>query len=431
MPFAFLPIAAVLALTGAAYLLALLILVISRAPLGSPLFFTTAGTLGIAYVVIMARVWTAAALERRLLYAAFALAVTFRIPVALAPAGPDNDMVRYLWDGRVQRLGYNPYWVRPSDPSMAHTHTVETAQMPSLRTRTPYQPAAQLFFRAVVTIHDSVRAMKLALVACDLITMVVLWRWLVLTGRNEWLTLAYAWSPLVVLEAAHSGHIDTLGAMWITASAYWLTRRRTGFAAAAFILASATKLIPMVLAPLYVGRIRVRDGVLAAGLLAGLYLPFISGKGPTLGAVPNVVGYIRFNGPIFESMASTTTPIAAAAWALIAGLSVAAVARCKVPESDPVGWAWPMAVALLCAPVVYPWYLLCLTPFLFTRPNLPLLAWSFSVLSTYVVWHLARSGGRWSVPLAIQVFEYGIVICTGAAVMMASTGRAKKDAASG
>ena len=64
--------------------------------------------------------------------------------------------------------------------------------------------------------------MKLALVACDLLTMIVLWRWLAATGRSEWLTLAYAWNPLVVLEVAHSGHIDALGALWITAAAFWL-----------------------------------------------------------------------------------------------------------------------------------------------------------------------------------------------------------------
>ena len=51
---------------------------------------------------------------------------------------------------------------------MAHTHTEQTARMPSRRDRTPYPPAAQLFFRLVVSISDSTLAMKLALVACDL-----------------------------------------------------------------------------------------------------------------------------------------------------------------------------------------------------------------------------------------------------------------------
>ena len=96
----------------------------------------------------------------------------------------------------------------------------------------------------------------------------MLWRWLVVTGRSEWLALAYAWNPLVVLEIAHSGHIDALGALWIAASAYWLTRRRTALASIAFVLAVTTKLLPIVLLPLFWSRIRLRDALAGAALFA-------------------------------------------------------------------------------------------------------------------------------------------------------------------
>ena len=112
-------------------------------------------------------------------------AVIVRVPLTVAPVGADNDMVRYVWDGRVQTLGYNPYAVIPADPAMAKTHNDETSEMPSRRARTPYPPGAQLFFRMVVSLHDSSRAMKWALVLCDLMTMIVLWRWLLITGRNK------------------------------------------------------------------------------------------------------------------------------------------------------------------------------------------------------------------------------------------------------
>ncbi len=73
--------------------------------------------------------------------------------------------------------------------------------------------------------------MKLALIVCDLLTVLLVWRWLAVTGRNEWLMLAYAWNPLVILEVAHSGHLDGLGALWIAACAYAMLRRRTALAA--------------------------------------------------------------------------------------------------------------------------------------------------------------------------------------------------------
>jgi len=416
MPLASIPIPRLLAAAGTLYLAAIVALVVSKAPLGSGIFFAAVAIGTLAYGAVLARVWSEPQAARRLLFVSFALAVAMRIPMAFAPVGPDSDMVRYQWDGRVQLLGYNPYGVLPADPSMAHTHTDQTARMPSRRDRTPYPPAAQLFFRLVVTISDSTLAMKLALVAADLLTMVVLWRWLVTTGRSEWLTLAYAWNPLVVFEIGHSGHIDALGALWIVSAAFWLTRRRTRLASIAFVLAIATKLVPIVLAPLFIGRVRKRDAFIGALCLGALYLPFFSGSDVPLGAVPNVVDRIRFNGPLFAGIASLTFPRFAAGIALAAGLAVAAWARWRLPVTDPAAWAWPMAVAIAFAPVIYPWYLLYLTPFLFSIVTLPLTAWTVSALSVYEVWNLSRHGARWITPVSVMVFEFGILVAATAAV---------------
>src|SRR5512134_2638969 len=132
------PVRLTLVLTGSAYLVAMTALAASQAPLGTLLFFALAAVAGVSYLVMLRRVWGEPPTNRRLLHAALLFAVAFRIPLAVAPVGADNDMVRYLWDGRVQRLGYNPYSVLPVDPAMTSTHTDETRQMPSRRARTPY-----------------------------------------------------------------------------------------------------------------------------------------------------------------------------------------------------------------------------------------------------------------------------------------------------
>lgn len=395
-----------LAITGGFVLASTIVLAITQAPLGSPLFFACATAAALAYGAMLHRVWHEPRATPRLLAAAFLLAVAFRAPLVGPRVGPDSDMVRYLWDGRIQTLGYNPYAMVPADPALAEAHTDETRRMPSLRTPTPYPPAAQLFFRLVVSIHQSTRAMKIALVLCDLMTILVLWRWLVFTGRSEWLALAYAWNPLVVLEIAHSGHIDALGALWITASAYWLARRRTALASIAFVLAVATKLLPIVLVPLYWQRVRRRDALAGSALLTVLYLVFTNHRTLPLGAVPNVVAHIRFNGPLFRAIMHIGSPQAAAVAAVALGTTAAIWARWQLGADDPAAWGWPMAVALACAPVVYPWYLLYLTPFLCSAATLPLIAWTFTVLATYVVWDIARHGGRWIVPTAVMWIEY-------------------------
>lgn len=411
-------LSASLAITGTAYLAASIVLALTQAPLGGPLFFGCAAVMSVAYLAMLRRVWNEPTVTRRLLVWAFLLALAIRAPLVGPRVAPESDMVRYLWDGRVQTRGYNPYEVVPDDPAMAATHTDETRVMPSRRARSPYPPAAQLFFRLVVTIHDSTRAMKIALTLCDVMTMVVLWRWLVLTGRSEWLALAYAWNPLVILEIPHSGHIDALGALWIVASAYWLARRRTALASIAFALAVATKLLPIVLAPLYLGRIRLRDALAGGALLAALYLTFSHGGTTQVGTIPSVIQNVRFNGELFRFVARVVgSPQRSAAVAVAAGVLVAVWARWQLATSNPAAWAWPMATALAFGPVIYPWYLLYFTPFLLTAATLPLIAWTLTVIPTYVVWDLAfNHAARWAVPRGVMIVEYAIPVVVAAII---------------
>jgi len=392
----------------------MVILAVLKTPLGTPTYFALVGVGVAAWALVLHRIWRGVAAPQRLFFIALGFAVLFRIPLAVSPVDSDNDMIRYQWDGRVQRLGINPYLVLPADPLLAWTHTEETRDMPSARQRTPYPPAAQLFFRLVVTVRDSPRAMKFALVLCDLLTILVVWRWLLAIGMSEWLTLAYAWNPLVVLEVAHSGHIDALGALWISAAALWLARRRTLLATMAFVLAVATKVLPIVLVPLLWRRITTRDAVFGAALFALLYLPFSGGPHLALGGVTRVVEHIRFNGPVFQTLRYASNPPVAAAFAVLLGLAVAAWCRWRLGERHPASWAWPMAASLVCAPVIYPWYLLYITPFLVTTTTLPIAAWTVSVVPVYLVWHFARAGGRWVVPAEVMAIEFSVVLLTGA-----------------
>ncbi len=123
----------------------------------------------------------------------------------MMPPGSDDDVHRYLWDGRVQRLGYNPYIVIPADPALAALHTPETRGLNNPEVPSPYPAGAQLFFRGVTSISESIFAFKIAFVACDLAIVLVL---LDCCGepakRNtgSWLTPGIRCSPLASQAAA-------------------------------------------------------------------------------------------------------------------------------------------------------------------------------------------------------------------------------------
>jgi alpha-1,6-mannosyltransferase len=403
------PTRRLIALSGTAYLAAMILLAVTEAPLGTAGFFACAAVAVASYASMLRVVWRATDDRARWFVLAALFAVAFRVPLAFPPVLNDNDMARYVWDGRVQKLGLNPYALRPADPGLEYTHDDQTRGMPSARHRTPYPPGAQIFFRFVVSIRDSGRAMKVALIVCDLLTMLVLWRWLVTSGRDPSLLFAYAWNPLVVLETAHSGHIDALGALWIASAVFWLSRRRTLLATVAFVLAVTTKLLPIVLVPLLWKRISLRDAFVGAGLVVLLYLPYSTGVDVLFG-IQNVVQHIRFNGPVFRFFMAIGSPDIAARVALGAGLLTAVWFRWKASADEPSAWAWPMAAAIAGAPVIYPWYLLYLTPFLLVPATLPLTVWCGSILVTYRVWVLAANGAGWVVPLPLLALEYGVVL---------------------
>jgi hypothetical protein len=75
-----------------------------------------------------------------------------------------------------------------------------------------------------------------------------------------------------------------------------------------------------------------------------------------------------------------------------------------------------MAATLLCAPVVYPWYLLWLLPFLRSLSTLPIIIWTVSIIPTYYVWHLRTMGRPWILPTWVMPLEYGAIAVAGVVV---------------
>jgi alpha-1,6-mannosyltransferase len=203
------------------------------------------------------------------------------------PAGADDDIHRYVWDGRLQRLGYNPYLVVPSDPGFAALHTSETRTLNNPDLPTPYPAGAQLFFRAVTAIQESTFALKVAFVVCELAIVFVLLDILRRTRQGAHLVLAFAWNPLLAIEVAGSGHIDIVGALLLVVSAAALVRRWRVTAAVALGLAIAVKFLPVVLLPLYWKRVRIRDAALATAVVGLLYVPFLNRSFFNYGAFPS------------------------------------------------------------------------------------------------------------------------------------------------
>jgi hypothetical protein len=323
----------------------------------------------------------------------------------------------------VQRLGYNPYVVVPSDPALGGLHTPETRTLNNPDVPSPYPAGAQLFFRAVTAIHESIFALKVAFVVCDLAIVLVLLDVLRSSRQGAHWVLAYAWNPLLATEVAGSGHIDIVGVLLLLVSVAALVRRWRAVAALSFGLAVAVKFLPIVLLPLYWKRVRMRDAALAAIVVGLLYVPFFHHGWIPIGSLGTYVQRFRFNDPVFATLERVTAPQVAAGLAVLVGVLTAIWMRRKSAEGSSDAFAWPMAASLLCAPVVYPWYLLWLLPFIRSTSTVPLMIWTLSIIPTYYVWHLRILGRPWLVPDWIMMLEYGSVAVAAAIIALRRTTR--------
>lgn len=385
---------------------------------GAPSFLVPLAVAGVAYLLAIREFLCTPSFPKHVILIGLGLAAVWHLLFLRLPPGSDDDIHRYVWDGRVQRLGYNPYILVPSDPALEGLHTPETRTLNNAYLPSPYPPGAELFFRSVTAIHESTFALKAAFVLCAWVIVLLLLDILRSSQQGEHWVLAYAWHPLLATEVAGSGHIDIVGLLLLLVSVAALGRRWRTVAALAFGLAVAVKLLPIVLLPLYWKRVRVRDGALAGLIFGLLYIPFLDHGRIPLGSLATYVRSFRFNDPVFAILEHLAAPQLVAGVAVLVGFLTAIWMRRRSAERPSENFAWPMTASLLCAPVIYPWYLLWLLPFLRSESTLPIIIWTVSIFPTYYVWHLRTMGQPWLLPGWIMILEYGSVAITAAMIVL-------------
>ena len=334
--------------------------------------------------------------------------------ISTTPIGSD-DIYRYMWDGKIQYNGINPYKNAPSDAELSHLHSAllpEKVNFPEMKSI--YFPFSQwLFFTGYSISGEEVWGYKLLLLIAEIFTILVLFYAL----RREKLPikylLLYVLCPLSIIHFSLDGHLDGFGLQLLLASLVLYNKKPiSSLILLGFSL--SIKPIGLLLIPLlflYDKNTKNRLLIILIPLLVFFvqFIPYIFSSNP-FEALLIYTEHWEFNGFVFEILNSfiknnQTTRI-------ICGISFVIVLIPLLLTSMDLytKFYYAILILLLFSPVVHPWYIAWLVVLLPLVPR-----WSgilYAALSSLTAFTLMSHilHGVWKEYNSVLLLEYIPVI---------------------
>jgi alpha-1,6-mannosyltransferase len=328
----------------------------------------------------------------RALWLIFGIGIVLRAYVLLFDPFLSSDIFRYVWDGRIQATGINPYRYFPAHDAV--THLRDPTIFPRINrvgyAVTIYPPVAEFFFLIVTRIGENVNVMRLALLGCEAVIVALVMLFLRRMERPTTRVVAYFWHPLPIWEIANSGHVDAL-AVALMLLGLWVAL--TGRAMSGAVLIALGMLVKPYVAPALAPVWRPWDWKMPLVVIAAIslcYLPYLSVGWGVFGFLTK--GYLTEEGIIsgndlwllsgwrflFGTHFGDVTAYAAvsASILLFIGFSAARRPNPTIASSLADTNILLLIVLLLLSPN-YPWYFLPIMPFVALCGNAP--TWTVSI----------------------------------------------------
>lgn len=323
-------------------------------------------------------------------------AIFFRIN--LVPSEPtvlSKDMYRFIWDGRVQLKGINPYRYPPGASELKDLRddqifpNINRKEYPTL-----YPAGAQIFFRFVHALAgNSVPGFKAIMVIFDILSILLLMALLQRHGLDRSRIIIYAWNPLVIFEIAYSGHLEGLTVFLMVGALYLAAthKKLPGIVMLAF--SAAVKMYPALLLAAFSNRgNRIKGLVAFFATVLILYLPYLGAGSKLSGFLPVYLKnpYESFNlglkyllMRLLPGLDYYLLSLLFILFLVIAGL----VVFFKNKEDADISWyayiltGWLM---ILMPASLHPWYVILIIPFLTIYPRAAWLIFTCTVTLSYL-----------------------------------------------
>jgi alpha-1,6-mannosyltransferase len=205
------------------------------------------------------------------------VAAIVRLPVMLSTPSLSNDIYRYIWDGRVQAHGINPYRFVPSDSRLATLRDAAIYNNINRReyARTIYPPLAEMLFFAITRASESIVWMKAAMVAFEALAVWLLIRLLIGLRLSAEHVIIYALNPLALWEFAGNGHVDAAAVAFIALALLARHRERPFLTGFGLGCATMIKFYPALLFPALYRRWDWKMPLAFVATVLGSYAPYL------------------------------------------------------------------------------------------------------------------------------------------------------------
>jgi alpha-1,6-mannosyltransferase len=328
----------------------------------------------------------------RALWLIFGIGMALRIYVLLFDPLLSSDIFRYVWDGRVQAAGINPYRYFPAHDAVSHLR--DATIFPGINRTdyavTIYPPVAEFFFLIVTRIGENVIVMRLALLGCEAVSVTLIMLFLRRMERPTTRVVAYFWHPLPIWEIANSGHVDALAVAFMLLG-LWVAL--TGRAMRGAVLIALGMLVKPYVAPALAPLWRPWDWkmpLVVTAIIAFCYLPYLSVGWGVFGFLTK--GYLTEEGImsgndlwllslwrlVFGAHRRDVVVYAAVAASILLFMALSAARRPnRTIASSLADTNMLLLVVLLLLSPNYPWYFLAIVPFVALCGNAP--TWVISI----------------------------------------------------
>ena len=222
------------------------------------------------------------------------IGLVFRLIILISTPNLSQDFYRFFWDGQLILNGFNPYLNTPNQiiisklisfPEMNEIY--ELMGSLSQNNYSNYPPIHQIITFLALLITDksiitSIISLRLILILFDLGILFYGIKLLRNLKKTKNIIFIYFLNPLVILELIGNLHFEGVMIFFMILSFYHLYRKKEIYSGIFLGLSILTKLIPLIILPLFLYRLGLKKSirfiVTITGVISTGFAPFINFK---------------------------------------------------------------------------------------------------------------------------------------------------------